>query len=380
MRITHFVENLERGGLERVVIDMIHAQRAAGHECRVICLFERGALANELTSHGVTVEPCGKRSGFDIAAVRRARMFLSQWPGGVLHTHNAAAHYHAVLASVGLHLQGTVNTRHGMGEANPRSRREWFYRQVMPLTDCTVAVCEAARQLFSANGVRPRSRLLSIPNGIPVERFNAASPEAHAQLAMQLKLPLSSRIIGTVGRLQAVKDQAALIQALPRVRERMPGVALVLIGDGPLRRDLEQVAHRENVTDAVRFLGDRNDVDRLLPGLDVFALSSLSEGYSVALLEACAVGLPIIATDVGGNREIVRDKINGLLVPSQNVSILASALVQMLQSPDAAKEMGRVGRTWALTEASVKTMTDRYLQLYTSLADTHREPSGRRAA
>lgn len=365
MNITHFVENLERGGLERTVIDLIGAQCDAGHTCRVICLFERGALAEELDVRKVPVLVCGKRNGLDLGAVLRARRFLREVPpGGVLHTHNATAHYYAVLAAAGLPLRCIVNTRHGMGLMGPTRRREWLYRRTMPATDFVAAVCDAARDHFDSGGVRPRSALLTVPNGIRVERFAPASARAREALVEELGWPPGSRIIGTVGRLQPVKDQATLIRAFGKVRERVPEAVLLLIGDGGLRGELEGLAAEQGLADAVRFLGDRSDVDRLLRGLDVFALSSLSEGYSVALLEACAAGLPIVATDVGGNREIVRDQDNGLLVPSADPEALAAALERLLRAPELTGSMGRAGRKWVLAEGSLRTMAERYLRLY----------------
>lgn len=362
LSITHFVENMERGGLERAVIDLIAAQREAGHECRLVCLFDRGILADELSASGVSVEICGKRTGADFRALRRARDLLRG--GGVLHTHNAAAHYHAVLASAGLPLQRVVNTRHGMGESNPRSRREWLYRRSMLRTDYAVAVCETARRHLQNNGVSPRSALLSIPNGIRTEGFRAAGDEARARLLNELALPPNSRLIGTVGRLEPVKDQANLIRAFRQVRLSVPDAALVLVGDGALRRELEGVAQAEGVADAARFLGDRSDVPQLLQGLDVFALSSVSEGYSIALLEACAAQLPIVATDVGGNGEIVRDRRNGLLVPARDADALAAALTELLSSPAYAAAMGQAGRQWVAHEGSFRTMASRYEALY----------------
>ena len=366
LSITHFVENMERGGLERAVIDLIAAQREAGHECRLVCLFDRGILADELSASGVSVEICDKRPGADLRALRRARDLLRG--GGVLHTHNAAAHYHAVLASAGLPLQRVVNTRHGMGESNPRSRRDWLYRRSMLRTDYAVAVCETARLHLQDSGVSPRSALLAIPNGIRTEGFRAADGSASAWLRNELALPPHSRIIGTVGRLEPVKDQANLIRAFRKVRQTVPEAALVLVGDGALRAELEAIAAAEGVAEATRFLGDRSDVAQLLQGMDVFALSSVSEGYSIALLEACAAQLPIVATDVGGNREIVRDRRNGLLVPARNADALAAALAELLSSPAYAATMGQVGRQWVTQEGSFRTMASRYEVLYRNAA------------
>lgn len=364
MRIAHVVETLERGGLERVVIDLALAQRDAGHECRVACLFQPGALAQELSTQGIEVHACGKHTGVDVPALSRLRAWLRRQHGGVLHTHNATAHYHGVLAAAGLPFDRIVNTRHGMGVADPHSRREWLYRRTMPHTDVVAAVCEAARVQFAAQGVRPRTGLAVIRNGIRTERFAVASPETRRALAVELGFDPRTRLIGTVGRLNPVKDQAALLQAFALVHRDVPDCALVLVGDGALRAELEAQARAQGVAGAVRFLGDRSDVARLLQGLMVFVLSSRSEGYSVALLEACATGLPIAATDVGGNREIVGDGVNGRLVASGDIAGLAQAMADLLRDPLRADAMGRAGRRWALAEGSLQMMLTRYERVY----------------
>lgn len=362
--IAHVVENLERGGLERMVIDLVGAQRAAGHRCRVACLYEPGALARELESQGVEVHACRKRGGADVGALRRLREWLRVSPGAIVHTHNANAHYHMVAAGLGLPLSRTINTRHGMGAAQPRSRGEWLYRRTMRRTDIVAAVCEAARLRFAQQGVRPRNRLLAVPNGIRVEAFASASQERRLALRNVLGLDADVRIVASVGRLNPIKDQATLLRAFAGTHAQWPDTALVLVGDGALREALRSQAAALGIADAVRFLGDRSDVRQLLQGFDLFVLSSLSEGYSMALLEACASALPIVATDVGGNREIVVDGRNGALVPPGDADALAGAMSALLRDPERAGRMGLAGRDWALREASIETMAARYELLY----------------
>ena len=367
--IVHVVENLERGGLERMVIDLALAQRDAGHGVRVGCLFRPGALASELSAEGVEVYACDKRSGPDIGAVLRLRRWLGHravTPGAarIVHTHNATAHYHAVLALAGRPPACLLNTRHGMGVQAPRSRKEWIYRRSLGRTDAVVAVCEAARERFSAQGVRPRGRLVSVPNGIRTGLFHAADAPHRQALRDALGLPASARVVGTVGRLNPVKDQTMLLQAFARLRATRPDCVLVLVGDGPSRTELTSCAQALGMADAVHFLGDRGDVRALLPGFDVFALSSRSEGYSMALLEACASGVPIVCTDVGGNREIVAEGRNGRLVPAGDAVAMADVLGALLDTPALAHAMGTAGRDWALAQASVERMAARYAALY----------------
>jgi glycosyltransferase involved in cell wall biosynthesis len=321
-------------------------------------------LAHELDELGIAVTACGKRDGLDLAALARARRMVSTHATEVLHTHNAVAHYQAVLATCGLPVRQVINTRHGMGVNRRARRREWLYRRALVRTDTVVTVCEAARNDAIERGIVPSAKARVVPNGIHVDAFQTVSPRAHARIAQLLNLPENTRIIGTVGRLNWTKDQLGLIRAFRQVHEQHADTALVLIGDGELRASLQQGAKDEGVVDSVHFLGDRSDVRDLLQGLDMFVLSSLSEGYSMALLEASAVALPIVATQVGGNGEIVRDGVNGCLVPASNPDALAQAMLGLLRNPQRAMALGQAARAWVERYGSLETMAMRYAQLY----------------
>ena len=364
MNVCHVVENLNRGGLERAVIDLATAQVARGHRCRILCLFERGQLADEAEARGVPVQACDKRSGADLGVLWRLRRQLRDAATEILHTHNATAHYHAIAAALGLPLRRRVNTRHGMGALDTGSRREALFRRSMPFTDAVATVCEAACDDLVRRAALPADKLVAVPNGIRVERFAAADAASRAALRAELGLDASTRVIGTVGRLNWAKDHAGLVRAFADVCAAGSDAALVIAGDGVLRGELEALVAEQGLGGRVFLLGDRGDVARLLRGFDVFVLSSLTEGYSIALLEACASALPIVATTVGGNGEIVRDGVNGLLVPPRERAALAQAMQRLLTDAALAACLGEAGRSWVVAEGSVATMADRYDALY----------------
>lgn len=369
MNITHFVENLDRGGLERMVLELAKLQQQQGHHCQVVCLYEAGSLAHELDASGIPVRACQKREGVDFRALLRARRAVRAHATEVLHTHNAVAHYQGVLATRGLGIRYVINTRHGMGGNQPPGRREWLFRRAMNATDKVVAVCEAARRDAVRRGLVPAEKAAVVPNGIRLSAFQSGTNAMHEHIVQMLKLPEHTQVIGTVGRLNWAKDQVNLIRAFARVHASRPDTALLLIGEGELRQTLHDCAISEGVADHVYFLGDRNDVHSLLQGLDLFVLSSLSEGYSMALLEACATGLPIVATDVGGNGEIIRDGDNGRLVPAEDSDALATAMLALLREPAHALAQGNAARAWVESHGSLETMAARYTQLYLAATD-----------
>ncbi|MGY1457197.1 MULTISPECIES: glycosyltransferase [unclassified Luteimonas] len=364
MRISHIVDNLNRGGLERVVIDLARSQAAAGHDCQVVCLFEAGSLAGELAPHGIPVIACGKRKGADPRALWRLRRALASQRTEVLHSHNGVPHYYAMVAALGLGLHRVVNTRHGMGDASAASRREWLFRQSMRRTDVAVAVSHAAGQRLADNGLVPPHKLHVLPNGIHAHAFHERDAGLRAQLAARLGLAPDTQLVGFVGRLNWAKDLGTMVAAFAQVHARHRDVALVLVGEGDDRALVEAAIAQAGIGDRVFLLGDRNDVPELLPAFSMFAMSSISEGYSIALLEACACALPIVATRVGGNGEIVTDGVNGLLVPARDPGALANAIDSLLGDPERAAEMGRAGRDWLLSNATFDVMASRYLDVY----------------
>ncbi len=364
LQITHLVENLERGGLERVVIDLALEQAAQGLHVQVICLFNEGLLARELITAGIPVIACNKGQGFDWRAVGKIRVLLRNHKTQILHSHNPIPNYYGVLASIFINGLTVVNTRHGMGNAPFHVRRELLYRVSLIRTAFVAMVCESARQNFVRHRIVVRAKAKVIPNGIRMNLFCRYSARAHEILMAMLKSRTDVLCIGTVGRLNPVKDQASLLHAMVHIRETINDAILVIVGGGALQHELEDLARSLGIANAVHFLGDRDDVKILLPGFDIFVLPSLSEGYSISLLEACACGLPIVATDVGGNGEIVRSGVNGLLVEPKNVEEIANAVIKLARSRDLRSEMGWRGHEWVAANGTTEVMAQRYMALY----------------
>ncbi|HET8898237.1 MAG TPA: glycosyltransferase [Rhodanobacteraceae bacterium] len=364
MRITHVVEHLPTGGLERVVVDLVQEQVRRGHQCQVVCVHDEGRLASELVEAGIPVHACHKRLGADLRALWRLRRHIGAHRTEVLHTHNNSAHYIALTASRGMRLPAVINTRHGMGALDPTNPRERKYVRTHGRTDRMVAVCTAAGEVLVQRGYVPRDKLRVVHNGIHSEQFVAANAAARARVRRELGLSPDTRLIGSVGRLNVAKDQVTLVEAIARLRRRGLNAALLLAGEGAMRATLEARIAELGVSAQVFLLGDRPDVGDWLQGFEVFTLSSTSEGYSIALLEAAASGLPIVATAVGGNGEIVRDGSNGLLVPPSSPEALAVALGAVLEDPERAQAMGEAGRAFMAAHGNVGAMAEGYAAVY----------------
>jgi glycosyltransferase involved in cell wall biosynthesis len=365
MRILHLVESLERGGLERVVVNLALAQQAAGHSVAVVCLFREGALTPELRGAGIRVICARKSAALDWRAIRHLRREIAAAPIDVLHTHNPVANYYGVVAVLGRRTR-VVNTRHGMGSASPKALRERLFRLSLSRTAAVAVVCAEAGRRFVEAGIVPARLLRVVPNGIFVEQFAVATPAAKIAARAALGLPADAYVIGTVGRLNWAKDHALLFDAFASFQRRSPRSRLVVIGDGSLRPRLEAHAASTGIADLVTFAGDRSDVPSLLAAFDVFVLTSITEGYSIALLEAAAAGLPSIVSDVGGNREIVEDGSSGLIVKERTAESFARAFDDVAASDGRRARMGRNARRWVEAFGTVAAMSASYASLYSA--------------
>jgi glycosyltransferase involved in cell wall biosynthesis len=367
LKIVHVVESLDRGGLERVVCDLAREQLVSGHDARIVCLFRDGLLGEEARGAGLPVHVVGKRFGFDVAALLRLRRQLEAADPDVVHTHNAAAHYHAVLSARRRNRAVFVNTRHGMGAQRGGDRRERFFSMSLGRTAAVAAVCQAAATRLVDEGILPAHKVRVVPNGIALDQFDQANRlEARNALAT----PNGMLVVGTVGRLSWAKDHAFLLRAFREFTRFGPEAMLAIVGEGEERPALEQLAVELGIRHQVRFLGDRPDVPRLLPAIDIFAVSSCTEGYSVALLEACAAGIPVVATRVGGNAEIVDDRVTGLLIDHADLPGFSEALSALAASSELRTRLGSGARAWARQNASLNAMAARYEQLYAECGAT----------
>ena len=282
----------------------------------------------------------------------------------VVHLHNKLPLIYGALAGK-LAGCGVVSTRHGLVEGS--GRQLWVRRQAARLVDGYVAVSAEVAQNTRANGLAIEPKLMVIENGIDLG-FYQPRPEVRAAVRAELGLSDSALAIGSVCRLIHYKNVGLLLRtALPHLSQT---TQLMIIGDGPERSALESVAAQHPHGKYARFLGQRADVARLLNGLDLFALSSSTEGHPLAVIEAMATGLPVLATNVGGIPEMLEDGMTGFLAPVDEQAFAARLTAALDQSRNWAA-MGSAARLTARERFSSETMAERYLALYNRI-----RPSG----
>lgn len=361
MRIVHLVENLNLGGAERVVVDLVSEQVRRGDHCSVICLFEVGVLAAELEQIGVTVTAMAKPSGPSPATALRLRKILRDGRAEILHTHNAMAHYYGVFASAGLHLR-RVNTRHGMGTLLGNRRQQWLYQLAMILTAKACFVCDAARQRFIKDGLISTDKAMTVYNGIDTSRYQRGGQSG--ALRALIGVDDNARLLVTVGRLNPAKNHPLLFSAFVKLAETDPDLHLVIIGDGAGMEMLHDLRQQSGLTGRIHLPGARSDVPALLADAAVFVLSSQTEGFSLSLLEAGAAGVPVVATDVGGNGEIIADGIRGRLVAAGNADALAIAINDLLESRLQSSQYATALADWVEQHCTLAAMAQAYARVY----------------
>lgn len=355
--IIHVVDSLEVGGLERVVTDLAIEQAKYGHRVAVFSIAGGGSFEADLAEAGVPVVVGGKQRTFDTGVLRALRRAVIDGDADIVHAHNFVPNYYAALALAwpSGRRRVLVNTCHNMGSRLSNRRLRWLYRLSLARTARVAMVGQQVHDHFVGSGLVKPDRGVVVLNGIPTARY-AAGTEARTAARATLGLSPDAMLIGSVGRLVALKHHRLLLALMPSLAATCPAVELVLVGDGPLRAELEALADSLGIRDRVHVLGARNDVAQLLPALDIFALPSLTEGLSIALLEACAAGLAIVATTVGGNPEIVTDWHTGRLVPPDDGETMRTVLCELLDDPASRKRLGTAAQDWVRANGSIEAM------------------------
>ena len=365
-RVVHVVNSLAIGGLENGVVNLVNAT-AARFRHVIVCMTTDGPLHGRLRSDAEVIV-VGKHAGHDPWAFLRLVRLLRQLRPLIVHSRNWPA-LDAVPAARLARVPLVVHGEHGREVADPEGRnhrRNRVRRALSPLVHHFVTVSTDLRRWLIEDVGIPATKVTAIHNGVDLSRFGRVGQlEARARLALPANVP----IIGTVGRLDPVKDQVGLVRAIAAIRVEYPAALLVVAGDGPCRAELAQVAATLGQADHVRLLGSRDDIPAVLSALDVFVLPSIAEGISNTVLEAMATGLPVVATRVGGNPELIEHEVSGTLVPRQNTTALAAAIVTYVGDPIQRRRHGEAARQRATGQFSLERMAEAYADLYTRLAD-----------
>lgn len=361
--VCQVLHSLNVGGAE-VLAARLARQLREDCEFHFVCLDELGSLGEELRADGFPVTVLGRRSGFDWRCAWRLARSLRGARVDLVHAHQYTPFFYAATARQLYRRAPVLFTEHGRHFPDyPRRKRMLANRLLLSRRDRVVGVGRAVRQALIENEGIPDDRVDVIHNGIDTSRYSQAPPARDA-VRHELGLENDDFVMLMVARLDYLKDHATAIRSLQRVVQSRPNARLVIAGDGPERTRIERQIEQAGLAAHIRLLGTRNDVERLLRAVDVFLLTSISEGIPLTAIEAMAAEVPVVATHVGGVGEVVDDRVTGLLAAAGNDAELASCLLRLSEMAHERRTMGIAGRERAVSLFSESRMHACYLALY----------------
>ena len=381
--VVHLLYRLDFGGLESLVVDCVNRIGPEHYRHVIVCLTDFTDFAQKITQPNVEIFSLHKPPGLAPGIHFKLWALLRQLKPAILHTYNLAAieyGFTAKLAGVPI----CIHAEHGRDMSDMQGtnvRHNFLRRQLRYFIDHYVAVSADLHQWLHDTVQIPSSQQCLIINGVDTEKFKPQGTPA--------TLPWSAAedglfVIGTVGQIRDIKNHRGLISAFQQLVKQYPQyrarLRLCIIGAGTLLPQLEQQVANANLGELVWLPGARSDIAPLMSAFSVFTLPSLAEGTPVALLEAMASGLPVVASNVGGIPETISDQVHGTLVPVNDQSALVAALVRYLEQPELGVQHGLAARVRIEQQYSLTSMINGYTALYDLLCQKKIKKSPGRAS
>jgi glycosyltransferase involved in cell wall biosynthesis len=358
-RILEIIPTLDRAGAEKQMTLLADRLPRDEFDVHVCALTRGGPLLADLEAAGIPATVIGKRWKFDPRAYSQLKQHITQVKPDLIHTWIFAADTYGRVAGNACGVRRLVC---GLRCVDPW-KRTWqlaIDRHLARRTSRIVANSPGVKDFYVCKGL-PADKIEVIPNGVePLP----SSPITREELLAELELPPDVRLVGLIGRLWAQKRVKDAIWAADILKVIRSDIHLLILGDGPLRERLWKYRDQVRIRDKVRFLGQREDAARLIPHFDVLWSTSGYEGQSNAIMEAMSVGVPVVATDIPGTRDLVVPDETGYLFHVGDRAMLAKRTNQILNDADLARRLGEAGRQRMADEFGVDTMVNRYADLY----------------
>lgn len=361
MKIFHLDSEKTWGGGQAQVFYLTCGLKERGHQVTVVCP-EEGLLFRKCRLAGLTTYPVKMRGEWDIYSAWQIASLICKENPQILHIHSAHAHALAQMAGIfnlSLKLKVVLSRRVTFHiKRNPISYLKYRFK-----IDRIIAVSSRVEQVLIEDGLA-KEKITVIHSGIDLTRFKAMDKADYPY--QELDLDPTQPVVGIIAALVPCKDHRNFLRAASMVLKRLPQVQFLVVGEGKLRESLETLSNDLGLESKVKFLGFREDVVQILSILDLFVLSSYLEGLCTSLLDAQAAGVPVVATKTGGIPEIIKNGLNGLLVPPQDPESLAKAIVKLLKDKKLAKQMSSCGKEM-VREFSKEKMISQTEKVYAEL-------------
>lgn len=367
------------GGSEQVLYDIINGLNPDKFRPVLCCLYGSGELGEQLRSQGcVTYQnlvetPTDPRNSMRIASILRKEradiLFVSDAFHNVIVGRLAATQARTPISALIFHTFDTV-IRQGASFTR-RTMLEMTDKFMYPQFDHAIALAETHKDYLISTKHIPGKKISVVYNGVEPERFTTEVDVA--AIRAELQVPDDAHVVGIVAGLRRWKAHDMFLNAAQAVLLELPNTYFIIVGDGPDRQRLEEMAQQLNIEDHVRFLGVVANVSQLLRVFDVSTLSSIHEALPITLLEAMAAERPVVATDVGSVCEIVEDGVTGFLTPSGDADRFAQSILRILKDPALGRAFGLAGRQKIEKQFTVERMVHQYETLFTKWVDEHRQ-------
>lgn len=373
INVMHMIGSLRIGGAEKVVLTLLKSMDRDKFNVAVCCFTKANGLTAEFENLGIPIAIVKPRKLLDPFCVLRLARLMRKEKIDVLHTHLPDADIMGRIAAKIARVPVVISTLHTVytEKRNPkiRYRIKTFIDRITGnyFADLMLAVSEIVKDYHIKWAKMNPEKIQILPNPVVLDEFQIDGKFDRIKKKKELAIDTTHKVITNVGSLAELKGQTYLIQAMSQIIKATPQATLLLVGDGPLRSDLEGLVKNLGIGGNVYFAGFRKDIPELLAITDVFVLPSVSEGVSVALLEAMAMEKPAIVTRVGANPDIVEDGINGILVPPLNPDALAKAITNLLEDGQKAHKLGIAGRRKAEERFSSRVVVEKLQSLYREL-------------
>jgi sugar transferase (PEP-CTERM/EpsH1 system associated) len=372
--IVHIIRRLSVGGLENGLVNLINHMDPTRYRHAIVCLKDYDDFYSRIKRKDVDIIALQKREGQNLSIHARLWKVIRKLQPSIVHTRNLPGLEYLVPSTLA-GVPGRIHGEHGrdMYDLDGLNKKYLLLRKLVnPFTHQYIAVSgDLANWLIRSVGIRS-DRVTQIYNGVDLKRFHPREG-SRPSLGPPDFASAENLVIGTVGRMETVKNQLTLVQAFVHLLNQEPNaresLRLVIIGDGPLRMEAEKLLRDANADRLAWLPGEREDVPAIMRSLDLFALPSLREGISNTILEAMASGLPVVATRVGGNPELVEERKTGLLIPPANSIALAGAIRSYLLHPELLSIHGQAGRKRAEDCFSLEKMVSGYTAVYDKLLE-----------
>lgn len=367
-KLLFLITGLDYAGAEMQVLELALGLNHRGWNVQVVSLIKPSLDLSRYEEEGISFRHLNMSKGIpDLRAIWKLNKIVTEFKPRIIHSHMIHANILARISRMFTNVPILISTAHNTNEGG--KLRMMMYRLTDRLCELTTNVSLDAVDSYIRKKASPPGKIICVPNGINLRKFQSNKDDL-SNLRRELGIE-DAFVWLAVGRLTEAKGYPDMLQAWSRVAAARPDGRLLIVGDGEDRERLAEMANELGIADSVQFLGIRSDVPRLMNVADAYVMSSLWEGMPMVLLEASACELPIVSTDVGGNREVVQHGTSGFLTQASDAGELADRMLEMMKLPEDHRiEMGRQGRLHVMEQYDIDSVLSRWESLYEELYDT----------